>query len=93
MSLESRAQLAPCQVATRLLQLMADKKSNLCVAVDVTKSKTLLELTAAVGPHAAMVKTHSDLVLDWSAETASQLRALAKQHNFLIMEDRYRCLS
>lgn len=89
MSLADRAALTMCPVVGQLLHLMSDKKSLLCVALDVSEASELLRLAAAVGPHAALLKTHSDIVSDWTAETASQLRQLAKQHNFLVMEDRW----
>lgn len=89
MSLADRAALTMCPVVGQLLQLMSDKESLLCVALDVSEASVLLRLAAAVGPHAALLKTHSDMVSDWTPETASQLRQLAKQHNFLVMEDRW----
>lgn len=89
MPLNVRAQQASCPVAARLLLLMEAKQSNLCVAADVTDAKRLLDIASAVGPHVAVLKTHSDLVRDWSSDTAQQLCALAKQYNFLILEDRY----
>lgn len=89
MSLADRAALTMCPVVGQLLQVMSDKQSLLCVALDVSEASELLRLAAAVGPHAALLKTHSDIVSDWTTETASQLRQLAKQHNFLVMEDRW----
>lgn len=67
---------------------MVKKKSNLCVALDVTQAKDLLTLTRQLGPHIAVLKTHSDAVRDFSEEVQKELTALAKQHEFLILEDR-----
>ncbi len=41
-----------------------------------------------MGPHICMLKTHADIVSDFSKETAHQLSTLAEKHNFVIMEDR-----
>lgn len=46
------------------------------------------QIAEEVGPHAAVVKTHSDIVTDWTADVGSKLRELAKRYNFLVMEDR-----
>jgi hypothetical protein len=42
--------------AKRLLQLMDRKQTNLCVSVDVTTTKEVLEIVKAVGPSVCMVK-------------------------------------
>lgn len=42
-----------------------------------------------MGPHICILKTHVDIVEDFSAETAEQLRGLAVAHDFIIMEDRW----
>uniref|UniRef100_A0A1B6KY40 Uridine 5'-monophosphate synthase n=1 Tax=Graphocephala atropunctata TaxID=36148 RepID=A0A1B6KY40_9HEMI len=86
--LSARAEMSQHAVAARLLRLMHTKQSLLCVAADVTASQQLLTLAAAVGPHIALLKTHADIVTDWSSDVASQLASLARQHEFLIMEDR-----
>ncbi|KAG8272440.1 hypothetical protein J6590_040598 [Homalodisca vitripennis] len=78
-------------VAARLLRLMERKQSLLCVAADVSTSQQLLDLAEAVGPHVALLKTHADIITDWSPNVALQLASLAKQHDFLIMEDRLVC--
>ena len=39
-----------------------------------------------------MLKTHVDIMDDFSAETAQHLKTLASEHQFIVMEDRY-CMS
>lgn len=85
---EERADVATNAAGKNLLTLMATKKTNLCVAADVTTSAEVLALAACVGPHICCLKTHCDVVHDWTAATAASLRALAETHNFLIFEDR-----
>lgn len=83
-----RAALAKHPVAKRLLELMESKQSNLAVAADVTSASELLELGDQVGPHIVILKTHADIVSDWTDATAAALRDLANRHDFLIFEDR-----
>lgn len=88
LSYEERANVATSVIAQRLFSVMQRKRSNLGVAADVTSVSALLALADAVGPHIAVLKTHADIVTDWSNETGSMLRKLAGQHDFLIFEDR-----
>ncbi|CAL1295135.1 unnamed protein product [Larinioides sclopetarius] len=67
---------------------MASKKSNLCVAVDSLDSMTLLDLADQLGPHICMLKTHIDILKDFSDVVPIKLKELAQKHNFLIFEDR-----
>ncbi|ODV82568.1 hypothetical protein CANARDRAFT_30726 [[Candida] arabinofermentans NRRL YB-2248] len=84
-----RAALHPSPVAARLLSLMHTKQTNLCASVDLTTTKELLELLDKLGPFICLVKTHIDIVEDFSYEgTILPLLALAKKHNFMIFEDR-----
>lgn len=83
-----RSQLARCVLAKRLLGIMDEKKTNLAVAVDVTSTSKLLELADALGPHICILKTHIDLLNDFSVESMMKLRDMANSHNFLILEDR-----
>ena len=41
-----------------------------------------------LGPYIAVFKTHIDIVSDFSAQTVSGLKRLARKHNCLIFEDR-----
>ena len=50
------------------------------------------QLAHTVGPHICLLKTHADIMTDFTMETASNLKMLAQQHNFIVMEDRYACL-
>lgn len=83
-----RAKYVEHSVARRLLNIMESKKSNLAVAADVTSSVALLDIAEATGPDIVMLKTHADIVTDWTDETAASLLDVASRHNFLIFEDR-----
>ena len=87
-SLEDRAGLAASPVTRKLFHTMLHKKSNLCVAVDSTYAKEVLEVVEKVGPHVVVVKLHQDAVHDWTEETQAALANLASRHNFLLFEDR-----
>uniref|UniRef100_A0A3Q3WEC3 Uridine 5'-monophosphate synthase n=1 Tax=Mola mola TaxID=94237 RepID=A0A3Q3WEC3_MOLML len=69
-------------LASRLLMIMEEKQSNLCVSADVTSSEELLQLADSLGPSICMLKTHADIL------KVGKLQALAEKHNFLIFEDR-----
>ncbi|KAH8384164.1 hypothetical protein KR009_012320 [Drosophila setifemur] len=85
---ESRANLAKSAVAKRLFNLMASKQTNLCLAADLTRADEILDIAEKCGPHICLLKTHVDIVEDFSEGFITSLQALAKRHNFLLMEDR-----
>lgn len=72
----------------KLLQLMHNKQTNLCVSVDVTSTDKLLSVVDMIGPEVCVVKTHIDILNDFSDDTVTQLLQLAKEHHFLLFEDR-----
>lgn len=85
---EKRAELATCEIAKQLFTIMATKKSNLCLSVDLTSSTKILDLIEKVGEHVCLVKTHIDIIEDFTDDFVRQLKQLADRFNFLILEDR-----
>lgn len=83
-----RAQLMKNKSAQTLSLLMARKKSNLCVAADLTHKKNILELANKIGPHICLLKTHVDIIDDFDESFLKELTHLAKKHEFMIFEDR-----
>ncbi len=75
-------------VLKKLYQIMLDKKSNLSVSADLVKAVDLIKLVEQVAPHICVLKTHIDIVEDFTPELTYKLRQLADKHNFLIFEDR-----
>jgi orotidine 5'-phosphate decarboxylase subfamily 1 len=72
----------------RLLEIISTKKTNLCVSLDVTSGQQLLALADLLGPEVCLVKTHVDILEDFSDELIRDLLQLAGEHRFLIFEDR-----
>ncbi|KAL8827129.1 MAG: hypothetical protein Q9170_007134, partial [Blastenia crenularia] len=71
-----------------LLSLISIKQSNLCVSADVHNTSTLLRLAEEVGDSICVLKTHADIIDDFSDRTIKGLQEIAKRKYFLIFEDR-----
>lgn len=84
----ARAKLCTNPTAKSLLELMEKKKTNLAIAADVTTSKELLTIAATLGSEICVLKTHIDIIEDFSPQLIIELTAIAHQHNFLLFEDR-----
>lgn len=83
-----RAKKCINKTAVSLLHLIEEKKTNLSVSADVITSQELLNLADTVGSEICVLKTHIDIIKDFSSQTINQLQVLAKKYNFLIFEDR-----
>lgn len=88
LSYAERGKKAKHPLARKLLDLMHSKKTNLSLSADVTTKKELLSLVEQVGPEICVLKTHIDILEDFSVDLIADLQALALKHQFLIFEDR-----
>jgi uridine monophosphate synthetase len=88
LSYEQRLHAATNPTAKRLLQIMLTKRSNLVVSADLRHSSELLALAQQVAPFICVLKTHMDIVEDFTPALARQLADLAAREDFLLFEDR-----
>lgn len=88
LSYSKRVEYAENPVTKKLLKIISDKQTNLCLAADVTKSADLIKLAEQVGPHICLLKTHIDIVEDFSMELLKHLKDIAQTYNFILFEDR-----
>lgn len=72
----------------KLLTLLDEKQTNLALSADVTSAQALLDLANRLGPEICLLKTHIDIISDFTPALTQELSKLAEQHHFLIFEDR-----
>ena len=75
-------------MAKRYMEVATAKQSLVCLAADRNTMAGLFDLIEAVGKHVAALKTHVDLVDDWTPEAWSAFCKAAHEANLLIFEDR-----
>ena len=75
-------------VTAKLAKLMKNKCSNLAVSADLTTSSSLIKFAETVADNIIILKTHIDIISDYTPLLTKKLRKLANQAGFLIFEDR-----
>jgi uridine monophosphate synthetase len=88
LSYQDRASHCLSMTAKHLMLLMDEKKTNLAFSADVTTAKELIEYADVLGPEICVLKTHIDIIQDFTPALTAALSSLAKKHRFLIFEDR-----
>jgi len=88
LSFVERANTTENAAARALFLLMAEKKSNLCLAADLTQKSEILRLADRAGPSICLLKTHVDIIDDFDWPFIEELQKLARKHHFLLFEDR-----
>lgn len=88
LSYTERATYCLSPLAKRLFELLDEKETNLALSADVTSGKELLDLADTLGKEICLLKTHIDMIADYTPEVTKQLRKLAQKHHFLLFEDR-----
>lgn len=71
-----------------LHRIIQEKESNLAVAADVTTANALVKLIQQVGDSICVLKTHIDILNDFTPDLIITLLDLKKQYHFVIFEDR-----
>ena len=71
-----------------LIDTIRRKETNLVLSLDVTDSTSFFDLLEKVGPHIAMVKTHVDILEDYSFVFVERLKEMADKLDFMVFEDR-----
>lgn len=71
-----------------LLSLISIKRSNLCVSADVHTTYDLFNVAEEVGDCICVLKTHADIIDDWSEKTIKGLQEISTRKHFLLFEDR-----
>jgi len=72
----------------KLLSVMNRKKTNLILSLDTEDPDEFFNILEATADKIAMVKTHVDIIRDFTPDFIVRLQALAKSGDFLIFEDR-----
>ncbi|PWW71995.1 Orotidine 5'-phosphate decarboxylase [Tuber magnatum] len=89
---ESRSQTHPTAAGRKLLQIMAQKRTNLCLSIDHTDPETILSLVHQLGPKICLLKTHIDIIAFPPTTPirsfTAKLQELSREHAFMIFEDR-----
>ena len=88
LSYRDRSDLCQNASARKLFKLMAEKRTNLSVAADLIHAEELIRFAEDIGPEICLLKTHIDILEDFSPQVAIELRRIADKQHFLIFEDR-----
>jgi uridine monophosphate synthetase len=88
LSYAERARYCKNNIARELFTRMHEKQTNLSLSCDVTHAYELLAIADLLGPEICVLKTHIDIIQDFSIPLVEDLEKIAQKHGFFIFEDR-----
>ena len=68
--------------------LIKDKKSNICVSMDLTRSEDIIVNLIKLKDHIIMIKLHCDIIENFNDIFVKQLVEICEENRILIFEDR-----
>ena len=72
----------------RFMEAAVEKQTLVVLAADLDNTEGLVQLIHQVGPHIAALKTHVDMVEDYTTESWQKVVEAAHAHGLLLFEDR-----
>ena len=75
-------------LAHQFMEAACEKRSLVVLAADLPSVDGLVDLIGQVGPHVTALKTHVDMVEDFSMKGWQSVIAAAQSHNLMLFEDR-----
>jgi uridine monophosphate synthetase len=87
-SLRERMEKSQNPLTNQLTELIMKKKSNLILSPDVDTQDRFFSILEQVADEIVMVKTHVDIIRDFSPSFVSRLQSLSEKSGFMIFEDR-----
>jgi uridine monophosphate synthetase len=85
---DDRLQKAQNGVAKSLYRLIAEKKSNIVLSLDVPQKARFFDILNHVADEIVVLKIHIDIMHDFNDDFIKELLLLKEKHHFLIFEDR-----
>lgn len=78
----------PNSKAQKLLDISHSKKTNIIASIDLTKTKSILDILNEIGDKICAVKLHVDIIDDFNNSFIDELKAISINKKFMIIEDR-----
>ncbi|MDA3899671.1 MAG: orotidine-5'-phosphate decarboxylase [Spirochaetes bacterium] len=75
-------------VTNKILSVIKEKETNLTLSLDVTESDQFFSILEKTADKIAVLKTHIDIIDDFTPKFIDELIAFKKKYNFVIFEDR-----